>query len=277
MSRLLTKLRSSVANLSPVMQRVAQYVLEQPEAVIYHSVTELADATQSSEGSIIRFCQELGFSGFQEFKLTLAIEMGSPGRYGQESITRDNGSLMARLAQRAARTLDETALLAEEESLREVVHKLANARRIDVYGVGASGVIAQYYAYKFLRFGLAAQAYTDMHLGVMSASNLGVNDVVIGISSSGSTLDTLQAVKAAKAANAFTVAVTNGLKSPLAKIADRSLFGCPPESPLTGGDVFAKLSQMLVLETLVQLMMAADERLSEDVRRTAQVVADRSM
>jgi len=263
MSRLLTKLRASLPDLSPVLRRVAQYVLDHPDAVIYHSVTELAEATSSSEGSIIRFCQDLGFSGFQEFKLTLAVEFGPPGR--PEKAADAGANLLEELAHHAAATLRETALLFEQEAFEEVAGRVAAASRVDIYGVGASGVIAQYFAYKLLRFGIVAQAYTDMHL------------VAIGVSSSGSTIDTLQAVKAAKAAGAFTVAVTNRLMSPLAKVADRSLFASPPESPLTGGDVFAKLGQLLVLEGLARLMVAADAELEEDVRRTAQVVADRSM
>ncbi len=275
MSRLLTILRASLDDLSPVLRRVAEYVLEHPEAVIYHSVTELSEATHSSEGSIIRFCQDLGFSGFQEFKLTLAVEFGTPAR--QEQAPNAGANLLAKLAHHAAGTLEQTALLYEPEVFVAVAARIVSATRIDVYGVGASGVVAHYFAYKFLRFGLTAQAYTDMHLGSMSASNLDSGAVAIGVSSSGSTIDTLQAVKAAKAAGAFTVAVTNRLKSPLAKVADRSLFASPPESPLTGGDVFAKIGQLLVLEGLVRLMASADEGLEEDVRRTAQVVADRSM
>lgn len=275
MSRLLTKLRASLPDLSPVLRRVAQYVLEHPDAVIYHSVTELAEATSSSEGSIIRFCQDLGFSGFQEFKLTLAVEFGPPGR--PEQTAGAGANLLEELAHHAAATLQETALLFEQEAFEEVAGRVAAASRVDVYGVGASGIVAQYFAYKLLRFGVVAQAYTDMHLGSMSATNLGAGAVAIGVSSSGSTIDTLQAVKAAKAAGAFTVAVTNRLMSPLAKVADRSLFASPPESPLTGGDVFAKLGQLLVLEGLTRLMLAADSRLEDDVRRTAQVVADRSM
>lgn len=280
MSRLLTKLRASLDGLSPVLQRVAQYVLDNPDAVIYHSVTELSEATRSSEGSIIRFCQDLGFSGFQEFKLTLAVELDPPGRKRPPRPAPGrpgDGELMARLAELAAGAAQETANLYESDAAAEVAAKLVACRRVDIYGVGASGVIAQYYAYKLLRLGLTAQAFTDVHLGTMSASNLGREAVAIGVSSSGSTLDTLQALKAAKEAGAFTVAITNRLKSPLAKVADRSLFASPPESPLTGGDVFAKFGQLLLLEAIARLMLERDAELSESVRRTAHVVADRSI
>lgn len=282
MSRLLTRLRASLDDLSPVQRRVAQYVLEHTDATIYHSVTELSEATRSSEGSIIRFCQDLGFSGFQEFKLTLAVEFDPPSK-AQAARVDDAGhaageaNLMARLAGNAAAAMLDTANLFELEAFEAVAERLATAERVDIYGVGASGVVAQYYAYKFLRLGMTVQAFTDMHLGSMSASNLGGDSVGIGVSSSGSTFDTLQALRAAKEAGAFTVAVTNRLKSPLAKVADRSLFASPPESPLTGGDVFAKIGQLLVLEALSRLLVERDEGLLDSVQRTARVVVDRSM
>src|SRR5690606_36180474 len=228
MSRLLTRLRASLDDLSPVQRRVAQYVLEHPDATIYHSVTELSEATSSSEGSIIRFCQDLGFSGFQEFKLTLAVELDPPSRTqrtlggsgaasrsgpagtGADGATSaDDGpaeNLMARLATNASAALLDTANLFELEAFQTVARRLAAAEHVDIYGVGASGVVAQYFAYKLLRLGVKAHAFTDMHLGSMSAANLGARAVALGVSSSGSTLDTLQALRTAKEAGAFTVA-----------------------------------------------------------------------
>src|SRR5690606_10531619 len=297
MSRLLTRLRASLDDLSPVQRRVAQYVIDHTDATIYHSVTELSEATRSSEGSIIRFCQDLGFSGFQEFKLTLAVELDPPSRAqrgGRDAEGSGNGAptvrdtrglagatadenLMTHLATNASAALLDTATLFEFEAFREVSQRLAAAESVDIYGVGASGVVAQYFAYKLLRLGVTVQAFTDMHLGSMSASNLDDGAVAIGVSSSGSTLDTLQALRAAKDAGAFPVAVTNRLKSPMARVADRGLFASPPESPLTGGDVFAKIGQLLVLEALVRLMVAGDEALLDVVQRSARVVADRSI
>lgn len=278
MSKVLTRLRASLEDLSPVLRRVARYVLDQPGATIYHSVTELAEATQSSEGSIIRFCQDLGYSGFQEFKLTLAMELDpSDGPGARPAQAGPPLHLIDRIAAQATTAVRETAGLFEEPVFRQVAGRLTGAKRVDVYGVGASGVIAQYFAYKLLRLGLTVQAFTDLHLGAMSGSNLTPGAVAIGISSSGSTLDTLQALKAASAAGAYTVAVTNRLKSPLAKLADQSLLASPPESPLTGGDVFAKVGQLLVLEALVRIMVGEDEGLNDAIQRTAHVVADKNL
>jgi DNA-binding MurR/RpiR family transcriptional regulator len=52
--------------------RIASFVLENPKKVIYMSLTELSDALKVSEGSIVRFCQKAGFSGFHTFKIPMA-------------------------------------------------------------------------------------------------------------------------------------------------------------------------------------------------------------
>lgn len=282
MPRLLPRLRALHPDLSPVQKRVAGYVLEHPDATIYHSVTELAEATRSSEGSIIRFCQELGFSGFQEFKLKLAVELSPAGRAGAPGEA-DGGraaaeqNLLAEITSGAAAAMADTASLFDAAAFDSCVRALTDSRHIDIYGVGASGIIADYWAYKFLRLGLPAQAFTDPHLAAMSASGLPENSLAIGISSSGSTKDTMRALEAAREGGALTVSVTNRLKSPLTRVADLNLFASPPESPLTGGDVFAKIGQLLILEGLTRQLLALNGDRLEAVQRTAQAVSDRSL
>ena len=68
----LPKIRSVYAHLAPAEQKVAKYVLENGEQVIYMSVTQLAEVSGVGESTVIRFCQNAGFSGYQELKLVLA-------------------------------------------------------------------------------------------------------------------------------------------------------------------------------------------------------------
>ena len=276
MSRVLSRLRAALLELSPVLRRVAQYVLDNPNAVIYHSVTEFAEATQSSEGSIIRFCKDMGYSGFQEFKLSLAVELNSVARPRRESAGADT-ELIEAIAESAGATVQETVALFEPQAVKEVATRLLAASRVDIYGVAASGIIAQYYAYKLMRVGITVQAFVDTHLATMSASNLKHVDVAIGVSSSGSTLDTLQALTVAREAGAYTVAITNRLRSPMSRIADQSLLASPPESPLTGGDIFSKISQLLILEALIETVLSRDDQRRHAVRRTAEVVVEKSV
>jgi DNA-binding MurR/RpiR family transcriptional regulator len=73
----LAQLRSVQSSLTPVLERIAAYALSHPHKVIYHTVTELAEASGTSEASVIRFCRDLGYAGFQDFKLALAVDLAS--------------------------------------------------------------------------------------------------------------------------------------------------------------------------------------------------------
>lgn len=149
----LAKLRATVPGLTPALQRIAEYALEAPDRVLYHTVTELAEAASSSEGSVIRFCKDLGFRGFQDFKLALATDLATASRDTVLSTPEEQGIITAAV-QHAQTAIRETGQLPELAQVEQVAARILLADRIDVYGVGASGVIAHYVDYKLLRLGL---------------------------------------------------------------------------------------------------------------------------
>lgn len=270
----LARLRATVPGLTPALQRIAEYALEAPEKVIYHTVTELAEAAHSSEGSVIRFCKDLGFSGFQDFKLALATDLAAAPRDKALNIPGEQGIITAAV-QHAQTAIRETAQLLELSQVEKVVAQVLSAERIDVYGVGASGVIAHYVEYKLLRLGLNVQAFVDPHLAAMSAARLTGASLAIGVSSSGSVIDTVYALQTARAAGAFTVALTNRAKSPMTATSSAVLLASNPESPLTGGAIPSKIGQLLVLDVLFSSLLSNADRL-EAVQKTAGVVVDKS-
>lgn len=265
--------------MSAALQRIGNYILDQPDKVIFHTVTELAEASGSSEGSVIRFAHTAGFSGFQEFKLSLALDLAASGSVTNSYDVSTNGldDLIGPVAKNAIIAIEETTHLYEPDILREVAARVLAADQVDVYGVGASNIVAQFFAYKFIRLGLRAQSFQDSHMATMSAANLNPKSVAIGVSSSGSTIDTLTALSAAKDAGAFTVAITNRSSSPLSKLAAKSIVASPPESPLTGGNTYAKISQLLVLELIFAAMMQKQGSHQRAVERTAKAVVDKSI
>lgn len=269
----LAKLRATVPGLTPALQRIAEYALEAPDRVIYHSVTELAEAASSSEGSVIRLCKDLGFRGFQDFKLALATDLATAPK--DKLRTPAEQGLITAAVQHAETAIRETGQLLELAQVERVAAHILSADRIDVYGVGASGVIAHYVEYKLLRLGLSVQAFVDPHLAAMSAARLTGTSVAIGVSSSGSVVDTVYALQTARAAEAFTVALTNRARSPMTAASSAVLLASNPESPLTGGAIPSKIGQLLVLDVLFSSLLSSGSKL-EAVQKTAKVVVDKS-
>jgi len=273
----LVRLRSAAPNMSRTLRRIAEYALAWPDRVIYHSVTELAEAAGTSEGSIIRFCHDLGLKGFQEFKLKLALELGqaqsaSPDR-GEVRGTRD---IVDVVSEDSVAAIGGTRALLDPAEVDRAAALVTAADRIDIYGVGASGMTAEYLGYKLLRLGLNARTHVDPHLAAMCASQLGGTDVAIGISSSGSTVDSVHAMRTAKAAGAATIVVVNRMKSPITRFADCVLLASTHESPLSGGGVASKMSQFYVLEVLFSVLRREMPDAEGSLRRTAEAVVDKS-
>lgn len=272
----LSQLRAERDHLTPTLQRAASYLLEQPKAVLYQSITDVAEACGCAESSIIRLCRELGFKGFQDFKLALSADLaGKPSETkGQPETTRDVVT-QARVDMQTA--LNETDAMLDPKQVDAAVAIILGAKQVLTVGQGASGITGQDLSYKLLRVGFSAFSLPDPHLAAMAAAVYPAGSVVIGISRSGTTIDTVHTLEVAKTRGCKTVAITHRGKSPLTRLADVTLFSASAEGPLSGGDLASKVGQLLVVDVLFKSILLRRETAAEAVRLTASVVSDKNL
>src|SRR5262249_15881503 len=152
--------------------------------------------------------------GYPELRLTLATEAGrAQGVTGGRIVGSDIGpednlqQVVETIAFADARAVEETATQLDIHTLEEVVTAVVDARRVDIYGVGASAFVALDFQQKLHRIGLISYAWADAHIMLTSAAVLRPEDVAVGISHTGSTIDTIDALAVAKRRGATTVAV----------------------------------------------------------------------
>lgn len=270
------RLNSAAPSMTPTLRRIADYVMAHPDRVIYQTVTELSKVAESSEGSIIRFCREQGYSGFQEFKLKLALDLGQQPSRAAPAPSDTTQDIIARVAADSVSAVEETRSLLEPLQVDRAASLIIRARNIEIFGVGASGMTAEYLGYKLMRIGLNARTHVDPHFAAMSAAQLGPSDVAIGVSSSGSTIDTVHALHVARSTGARTIAVVNRVKSPITNHADCVLLASALESPLAGGGVASKMSQFFVLEVVFSVLRREMGAAESALRRSAEAVAEKS-
>lgn len=127
---------------------------------------------------------------------------------------------------------------------------MARARRIDVYGVGGSGAVAQETETRLFRIGCAVRGWTEVHAATTSAALLTPADVAIGISHSGATRETIEPFELAKERGATTVAVTADSRSPLARAADVRLISSSSETSFRTGSIGARHSVLMLIDCL---------------------------
>ena len=136
---LIASLRSTAGNMTPALAKVAHFVLAHPDTTLYQSITELAESSGSSEASVMRFCRDQGFSGFQDFKLALAKELANDERGKDSAEPADD---IQRLVETAVIALRETEQLIVREHVTKAAKELLAAQAVECFGVAASAVTA---------------------------------------------------------------------------------------------------------------------------------------
>ncbi|MCL6443293.1 MAG: MurR/RpiR family transcriptional regulator [Alicyclobacillus sp.] len=271
-------IQSVYSSLSSAEQKVADVVLADAEAAVYSSVTDLAERAKVGETTVIRFCRKLGFRGFQEFKLAVAQDLVSPTEHVHGQIEDDDSIevMCQKITAFNTQALQDTLSLLQTEQLERAMDALIRGRRLFFFGVGSSGITASDAKYRFMRLGFNADCASDAHVIAMNAALVGKEDVVVGISTSGSTKDLVDAVRIAKENGAFIICVTHHARSPITQHADAILLAASKETPLQGGAFSSKLAQIHVLDILSTLVaMRRKEQTFRAIEQTAKSVLEK--
>jgi DNA-binding MurR/RpiR family transcriptional regulator len=251
-------IRALVPAMPPAEQRVAQRIIDDPAGVAVLTISELAQACGTSETTVIRFCRAIGFSGYPELRLTLATEAGRAEGVdrNRRTVGGDIGpgdtleQVVEKITFNDARAVEETAAQLDIGILSRVIDALVSARRVDLYGVGASAVVGADLQRKLHRIGRVAHVWSDVHLALTSAALLTPEDVAIGISHTGVTRDTIDALAEARRHGATTVALTNFPLSPITDAADLVLTTAARETTFRSGATASRLAQLTVVDCM---------------------------
>ncbi len=252
-SGILKAIREASSSLHTKERSLAEYIITYPEKVILLGITELARESGTSSATISRFCKLFQFRGFQDFKMKLGAEIAQkPSSQSYQDIVAGNSlhRIVEAMESNHLRSISDTTRLLDMKSLQRALDSLRTARRIDLYGVATSGVVAADLHQKLIRIGLQANVYSDPHMQITSASSLSKEDVVFAISYSGETLEIIDALSCAKAQGAATISLTKFGSNTLSGTADINLFTSTLEEGMRRGDMASRIAQLHVIDIL---------------------------
>ncbi len=248
---LLRQIENRRGQLRKSEQKVADYVEKNPAGVVRISIAELATHCEVSEPTVVRFCRALECSGFQDFKLQLAETLASGSDFSRFVIAEDDDTsvITRKVFDATVHSLLEVCSSICSKSLNRAIHILSNARRIEFYGFGASGIVASDAQHKFFRLQVSAAAYSDPHMQSISAATLGKNDAVIAISQTGCTRELLHMVTLARRQGARVIALCPG-STPLARHTNLTIAVDVPEDI----DIYTPLTSRIVHLTVIDIL-----------------------
>lgn len=277
-SSCLAKVRRMFSGFRPAEQKVASYILEHGDKVIYQSITELSAATGTSDATIIRVCNNLGYSGYQELKIALARELVSPHKNIHEDIQpTDTLAVAVRKAFQAnMQAISDTLDVLSNDALERAVEAIVGAEQVYLYGVGTSALAAQDAYYKLLRVGVHANFYVDPHMQAISTALITEKDAAIGFSHSGSTKDVVDVLTLARSRGACVICIVNRARSPVGKLADILLRTASEETPFGSGGMPSMMAQLSVVDALfVGISLRIYDRAISFIERTGETVKNK--
>lgn len=280
----LLRVRQSRDRLSASERRVADTVLADPELVRTSTIMRLADVSEASQSTVARFCQSLGYPGYREFRLDVIAALSrdqaqrvrfdiAEGEIGPDDSIAET---VAKIAFQEVQAIQDTAQLLDTDAIAQAVDAIRSARRIELYGAGASSLTAQDLSQKLSRIGKPAGASVDIHLALVQAALLDDASVAIGVSFRGETRETLDFLTVARRTGALTVGITNAAQSSLDDVCDIVLRTSVRESRFRSGAMASRIAQLALIDMLFVLVLRQDFPLmTESLRRTYDAVSSR--
>lgn len=254
---IIAKLHNVYKSLTVTEQKIASYIIKNPEKVISMSITALAKECASAPSAVNRMCNSVGVDGFSKLKIELAgaIAKSSAGeKLPAIGETSDAKTIFANVFNSGRQTLKNTMEMLDFESIAKIAEKIAAAPRTLIFGVGTSSVIAQDAAYRFSQLGIEAYAYSDILQMNVMAMNMKKGEVAIGISHSGSTKAVVEAMHHAKETGAETIALSSFSESILCKTSDYAVTVYADEENYPIEAVSARIAHMCVIDAFMMTL-----------------------
>ncbi|GAB5448105.1 MurR/RpiR family transcriptional regulator [Gymnodinialimonas sp.] len=275
---ILTLMQAQRDTLSAGERQIADTILGDPDSMARLSSSDLARAAGRSQSSVVKFCQKLGFSGYKDLRLEItraAATRTAPLDAVHSTIdVGDDATMTAqKLLTSKIHALQETLSINPPAQLDAARDALNGAARVHLSGVGASSLVARDFAYKLQKLGVPVLFDADSHIQMAHAATLTPADVLVSLSQSGTSLETLRIAEAAVARATPLITITGLHPNPLADLANNALRTVTDEEHVRSSAITSRDAQLMLLDLLFLRLVQIRDGAVERIGSVAEAVA----
>lgn len=247
------RIKEEYRKLTKSEKKVADYFIENYKDAINESTQSIAVATDTSPATVIRFVKTLKFDGLQQLKLAIAADMDSQKPDIMDEIIHQKDGL-SEIVEKNKRNLinsiERLYALMDLELIEKSVDAIDSAKKVYLFGVGASGIVCYDINYKLSRIGKDVVFNNDIHLQLVNLNFITKEDACVCVSYSGNTKETVLVAEIAKKAGAKTVGICCYGRNELSKICDITLRVPHDERELRLGAISSRNTTLTLLDTI---------------------------
>lgn len=212
---------------SKAENNITQFILKNPEIFLNSTSKELAILTYSSAPTIIRLVRKMGFSGYQDLKIKIALAKNAASSqegYLDHNLPfsdKDNlNDIINNISQVYISTVKETSLSFDHKKLQSAIDTLYNSSSIDIYGAEININLAYDFAYKLRRIDKKVELSSEQRTQFYNAAKANATHCALFISYSGDNNSLIECAKILKETAIPIILITGNDNSQLSKISD---------------------------------------------------------
>ncbi|MBR9762633.1 MAG: MurR/RpiR family transcriptional regulator [Rhodobacteraceae bacterium] len=275
----LAVLNAQLSGFTAGEREIAEFVLTDPDQVVQLSSAGLAAATGRSQSGVVKFCQKLGYRGYQDFKIAVsqaaAQHWPAPGDMVHGTIESSDSyqTTLQKLVGSKMNAIQQSIQVNEEATMRRALEAILAARRVQLVGVGASSLVARDFTYKLQKLGCFTLFDADSHIQIANAATLREGDVVLALSYSGASIETLQIAEVARSWGATVISLTGMQPNRLSALAQIQLYLVADEEKVRSSAITSRDAQLAMADLLFILAVQAGPEANARIQAAEQAVS----
>lgn len=263
---IIEEIQAAFPKLRKSEQKVASYMLEHVEEMEKISLGKMAKESGVSEATVMRMLKAVGYKSFKEMKIAFVEERMKNREHEAENrgilgISMQKGEKVedvpGRIIQNTISLLQDSLQSISAKKLKKAVRAIEKAERVCIFSVENSNAVAEDLQTKLMYLGICCEYTKDYYLQSIQAGHMKKGEVAIGISYSGTSMNTVDVLKQAKKNGAVTIAITNFDKTPLVESADIVILTSDKQL-LYGNDIFSRTIHMAVVDMIYAGLLVDD-------------------
>lgn len=244
-------------------KEVLRFLINQTREAVEMDIHTMAKKCFCSPATIVRICKKNGFSGFKELKQALWNDMNFSKQLMQVNLDAPSGEKIPNIVANVLNTnimaIQNIYNLLDFDEFDRIVALLLSQRYVYLYGIGASFLVAKDFQQKLERINKRTFLYEDIHLQLISSTNLEPGDVAIIVSYSGITKEIIEIAQNVKMCGGKIIAITKYGTNKLSSMSDFNLFVPMLEKPLRVGASSSRVSQLSVVDIVYNTYISLEK------------------
>lgn len=254
---ILARLTENYDKLTDLEKKIIEYIVSNPQDVLYLTANELAKKIYVSKTSIINLSKKLGFDGYSELRYYVKHHIES-----QENLKKlpSFNDILLNIYDEVNKTLS----LQNEENIKSIVEVIRNSRAVYIIARGASMPLADLFCSRLALLKIKSIFISDLNLIDVISENLSKGETLILMSLSGETQKIKTVAKQARALGIDVIALTSFSNNSLQKIANYKMFCFADNTETKYNDLVSRVGLHVLIQILISYLDTAGKETKDE-------------